>query len=78
MRGACPPRRPTSLGPRLRWPLRRRPRIYLHIGAMKSGTTFLQALMSANRESLFRAGYAFPGEAWSEQSRAVQYAGFVD
>src|SRR3712207_1097912 len=32
--------------------LRRRPRIYLHIGAMKTGTTYLQDLMAANKENL--------------------------
>ena len=48
------------------------PRIYLHIGAMKTGTTFLQGLMSANQEALGRAGYLFPGEKWAEQSLAVR------
>ncbi|MFN8189374.1 MAG: hypothetical protein U0R78_02860 [Nocardioidaceae bacterium] len=48
------------------------PRIYLHIGAMKTGTTFLQGLMSANQEALLRAGYLFPGDKWAEQSLAVR------
>lgn len=50
----------------------RRPRVYLHIGAMKTGTTYLQQLMGANQESLAEAGYLFPGETWVDQSRAVR------
>src|SRR5690242_16290235 len=57
---------------RVRPPWRRRPRIYLHIGAMKTGTTFLQDLMQANRAELAEAGFLFPGERWAEQSLAVQ------
>lgn len=49
-----------------------RPVIYLHIGAMKTGTTFLQNLMVANKERLAEAGYLFPGDTWSRQVRAVQ------
>lgn len=52
--------------------LRRRPRVYLHLGAMKSGTTYLQSLMEANREPLARAGFAFAGRVWGDQSRAVR------
>lgn len=37
-----------------------RPVIYLHIGAMKTGTTHLQELMTANADSLRDAGYLFP------------------
>ncbi len=51
--------------------LRRRPRIFLHIGAMKTGTTYLQGLLSANKERLADAGYLFPGERWTDQSRAA-------
>lgn len=50
----------------------RRPVIYLHIGAMKTGTTFLQGLMVANQDSLAAAGYLFPGSRWYEQARAVR------
>jgi hypothetical protein len=46
--------------------------IYLHIGAMKTGTTYLQDLMTANRSELAEAGYLFPGERWSDQSRAAR------
>lgn len=48
------------------------PVIYLHIGAMKTGTTYLQTLMSEHREQLVAAGYLFPGERWVVQSRAVR------
>lgn len=48
------------------------PVIYLHIGAMKTGTTFLQQLMIANKKNLLQAGYLFPGERWNEQDRAVR------
>lgn len=37
-----------------------RPVIYLHIGAMKTGTTHLQELMTANVDALRSAGYLFP------------------
>lgn len=39
---------------------------------MKTGTTFLQGLMSANQTALANAGYLFPGEKWVDQSRAVR------
>lgn len=48
------------------------PTIYLHIGAMKTGTTYLQQLMNASQEDLARAGYLFPGPRWSRQSAAVR------
>jgi hypothetical protein len=48
------------------------PRVYLHIGAMKTGTTFLQDLLEANREDLKKAGYLFPGEQFSDISHAVR------
>src|SRR5689334_13366875 len=51
---------------------RRTPRLYLHIGAMKTGTTFLQDLFEANRQELKAAGYLFPGEQFSDISLAVR------
>ena len=51
--------------------LRRRPHVYLHIGAMKTGTTYLQGLLVANKDRLADAGYLFPGERWTDQSRAA-------
>ena len=41
----------------------RKPVVFLHIGAMKTGTTFLQQLMSANKEDLLKAGFLFPGDS---------------
>jgi hypothetical protein len=49
-----------------------RPAIYLHIGAMKTGTTFVQHKLIANRAALDRAGIVFPGRIWGQQVRAVQ------
>lgn len=46
--------------------------VFLHIGAMKSGTTFLQSLMTANKDALLAAGCLFPGESWLSQVRAAQ------
>lgn len=48
------------------------PVIYLHIGAMKTGTTFLQSLMRRHRVDLDRAGVLFPGRTWREQSYGVR------
>ncbi|CAA9359317.1 MAG: hypothetical protein AVDCRST_MAG47-55 [uncultured Nocardioidaceae bacterium] len=49
-----------------------RPVVYLHIGAMKTGTTYLQELVYANREQLAAAGLLVPGETWGRQVRGVQ------
>lgn len=49
-----------------------RPVVYLHIGAMKTGTTFLQHLLMANREGLRNAGVDFAGARWADQVAAVQ------
>lgn len=46
--------------------------IYLHVGAMKTGTTYLQQLMFANRDLLADTGLYLPGESWSHQLRAAQ------
>ena len=39
---------------------RRKPRIVIHIGTTKTGTTFLQNLMEHNRPALLRAGVWYP------------------
>ena len=39
---------------------------------MKTGTTFLQQLMAANKDHLAEAGFLFPGARWNEQDRAVR------
>lgn len=38
-----------------------RPVVYLHIGAPKTGTTFLQAVLAQNRRSLKAQGLLYPG-----------------
>lgn len=46
--------------------------IYLHIGAMKTGTTYVQSLLMENREQLAAAGFLVPGEHWVDQLHAVR------
>lgn len=46
--------------------------VFLHIGAMKTGTTFIQNLISENRKSLAEAGYFFPGASWAQQTLATR------
>lgn len=48
------------------------PVVHLHIGAMKTGTTFLQGLLSQHRDQLAEAGLLYPGAGWRDQVRAVQ------
>lgn len=50
----------------------RRPVIYLHVGPMKTGTTYLQRLLFANRDRLADAGLHLPGGSWVGQLRAAQ------
>ena len=47
-------------------------RLVLHVGLMKSGTTFIQGRCNANRERLAAQGVLFPGPNWVRQVRAVQ------
>lgn len=47
-------------------------RLVLHIGAMKSGTSFIQGVLSANRETLAEQGFTFPGRRWRNQVSAVR------
>lgn len=46
-------------------------RLVLHIGSMKSGTSYLQALMEHNRERLRALGVDFSGDRWRQQVAAV-------
>jgi hypothetical protein len=46
--------------------------VFLHIGPMKTGTTFLQELMVANKDRLAAAGYLFPGDTWARQVRGTR------
>ncbi|MBA2531827.1 MAG: hypothetical protein H0V23_06935 [Nocardioidaceae bacterium] len=51
----------------------RTPDIYLHIGPMKSGTSYLQQLMADNQAALRADGVLFPGRnPRSDQGRAVR------
>lgn len=47
-------------------------RVVLHVGLMKSGTTFLQGRLGANRETLASQGVLFPAPPWSRQVQAVK------
>lgn len=47
-------------------------RVYLHVGAPKTGTSYLQRMLWGNRQSLRRAGYLLPG------SRAAHYQAMGD
>lgn len=49
-------------------------RVVLHVGTMKSGTTFLQNVVSANREPLRDQGVRFVGRKWRDQIKAAQDA----
>lgn len=54
-------------------------RLVLHIGSMKSGTSFIQNVLATNKQRLADAGVLFPGERWRTQVTAVKdligYAG---
>lgn len=47
-------------------------RVIVHIGLMKSGTTFLQGRLGANRTDLDAHGVLFPGPSWRRHVNAVQ------
>jgi hypothetical protein len=46
-------------------------RVVLHVGAMKSGTSYLQRLLMENRELLGERGVLLPGQSWRDQVRGV-------
>jgi hypothetical protein len=46
-------------------------RVVLHVGSMKSGTSFLQGLLMANRALLAERGLLLPGRRWQDQVRGV-------
>ncbi|MDQ3628752.1 MAG: hypothetical protein M3419_08085 [Actinomycetota bacterium] len=49
------------------------PVIFLHIGAMKTGTSYLQQLLGDNKAVLAEQGVLFPGpDGWSDQVVAVR------
>jgi hypothetical protein len=45
-------------------------RVYLHIGEPKTGTTFVQEAMWANRARLAAQGVVLPGYSHRDHSRA--------
>jgi hypothetical protein len=47
-------------------------RLVLHIGAMKSGTSFIQDVLLTNRERLREHGISFAGDRWRDQVLAVK------
>jgi hypothetical protein len=47
-------------------------RLFLHIGAIKTGTTYIQSVLRENREQLIEEGVLFPGRRWRDQVRAVE------
>lgn len=47
-------------------------RLVLHLGSMKSGTSFLQNVLGQNKQRLAEQGLLFPGPRWRAQVQAVQ------
>lgn len=47
-------------------------RLVLHLGSMKSGTSFIQNVLGHNKERLADAGVLFAGPRWRFQVRAVR------
>jgi hypothetical protein len=48
------------------------PTVYLHIGLMKSGTSYVQRILSKNKSALMDAGVLFPGRRWRDQVAGVE------
>src|SRR6478609_7333351 len=46
-------------------------RVYLHIGAPKTGTTYLQHVLFQNRERLAKAGVLYPYSALEQSFRSA-------
>lgn len=46
-------------------------RVYLHVGAPKSGTTYVQSILWANREMLRADGVLYPGEHYRSHTHAA-------
>ena len=49
-----------------------RPEVVLHIGAFKTGTSFIQRALQANKQNLAEHGVLFPGRNWFAQVQAVR------
>jgi len=48
------------------------PTVVLHIGAMKTGTSYLQSVLEQDKELLADRGVLWPGASWKDQRVAVQ------
>ena len=48
-------------------------RIVLHVGAMKSGTSYLQTLLMDNKARLAEHGVVVPGARWGDQVAGVSH-----
>ena len=46
--------------------------VTLHVGAFKTGTSFIQRVLSNNKDELANLGVLFPGERWGAQVRGVK------
>lgn len=46
--------------------------VTLHIGAFKTGTSFIQHVLKAHKSTLAQAGVLWPGDAWGQQVQAVR------
>ncbi len=47
-------------------------KVVLHVGLMKSGTTFIQRQLFAHQSTLRERGTLVPGKKWNEQVKAVK------
>jgi hypothetical protein len=47
-------------------------RVTLHVGAPKTGTSFVQSVLSTNKQVLAEQSVLWPGRVWSDQVRAVE------
>jgi len=48
-------------------------RVFLHVGLPKSGTSYVQGVLTENKQRLMdEAGLLFPGESWHDQVQAVR------
>ena len=48
-------------------------RVFLHVGLPKSGTSYVQQVLAANKAALVeREGLLFPGDGWKDQVAAVR------
>lgn len=56
----------TATRPRRAGPARHRPRVYLHVGGPKTGTTFLQAVLFRYRNELERDGLLYPADRYDD------------